>query len=185
MGISQRQTMSSKEFRRKIMRKNLSDIVWFYIIYVLSLIGGFAFAYNIFEMDSISRKESSWGLYFITIFFISSGIWGLYLIPKRYKVITVTSSLSNEQKVNLINGFITSIKNNYFKKEEDFYHFDYQKSWWRSSYSVYLTFDIDAIYLSIQSNTSRGIIDFGGTEKIRRVIREQIENRLPAAQSIL
>ena len=173
--------MSPKQFHKKIIKKNIIEIASLYFIYSAALIGGLILAFNIFNLDPDVQRKGSLEMYLLTLFIISSGGLGLYLIPRRYKLVTLSSKLPLEQKDYFIGEFITSLKCTYIEIEDSCYYFVYQKAWWKSSYSIYLTRDDNAFYFSVQLNTNRGIIDFGETERFRKKIKGLLEEKVAGA----
>ena len=100
------------------------------------------------------------------------GVRGLYLIPNRYKVLSVSSSLSIDSKKERVVELIKIFGDPYYENSDTFYSFKYKKNWWGSDYQVFISFDIEAFYVSVQSIIGgyyrEGMIDFGGTEKVRQ-----------------
>ena len=167
--------MTEDEFQQKIMKSNLYDKYWYYLLYTAGVCLGIFLLYHI---SAYPIKYNRYGIrllaYLSSAFFIVLGILGLYLVPNRYKILSVNSSLTNEKKNNSMKDLINNLEIPYYDIENNYYKFKYKKNWWASEYNVFLGIDVDCFYLSVQSNTGGyiggGIIDFGGTEKVRQKI---------------
>jgi hypothetical protein len=70
-------------------------------------------------------------------------------------------------------GAVTVINENYCS-------FTYRKSFWSSAYDVHLFFDDKRVCFSVQGQdySDGGFIDFGGTEKFRRRLADDIQTFL-------
>ena len=88
------------------------------------------------------------------VFILTIGISGIYLIPNRYKVLTIESKLNAYSKGQIIKLLITELVGKEFIVDECFYDFTYRRKWFTSEYNIYLSFDSDVLYLSVLTQTS-------------------------------
>ena len=83
-------------------------------------------------------------------------------------------------KVKITIPAYTELLQGNFDTDNDFYDFTYDKNWWTYEYKIYLSFDLNNFYASVQSVTGGfrggGIIDFGGTKKVRQKLIASLTN---------
>lgn len=178
--------MTVEEFRKKVIKANWYDKYFYYLLHIALIIGGLFFLYDISNNHAKYDKYGTSFLGYLAFGFLTFlGILGLKLIPNRYKILSVNSILPIDKKKEVISQLIIKLGNPFLNQSDTFFSFSYQRKWWTSSYLVFLNIDISTIYLSVQSKTGGyyrgGIIDFGGTEKLRRkiisLLTEIIDNK--------
>ena len=77
-----------------------------------------------------------------------------------------------DKKQQIIDAVLKEFGDPYCEKDNDYYNFSYKRNWQTSSYQIYLSFDQEDFFASVQGATNAsygsGIIDFGGTERVRK-----------------
>ena len=167
--------MTLQQFKKKVVRTNWYDKYFYYLLFLAATIGGLFFLYDVIVYsEKYDQHQTRYLGYLAFLFLTTLGVSGLYFVPNRYKIITIISTLSTEKKKDIINGVVKEFGNPYCDNENDFYSFTYDKNLWSSNYKIYLSFDVSNFYASVQSVTrsyiGAGIIDFGGTERVRRKV---------------
>ncbi len=160
-------------FQQKVLKANWYDKYFYYLLFLAATLGGLFFLYDVISHQAKYDKLGTRYLGYLAFLFLTTlGISGLYFVPNRYKVITIASALSIDKKRNLINKIVKEFGNPFCETDNDFYGFIYDKNWWTSDYKIYLSFDLNNFYASVQGVTRAyrggGIIDFGGTKKVRK-----------------
>jgi hypothetical protein len=165
--------MTLTEFQQKIIRANWYDKYWFFLLYAAITCWGFFLLYDVIaHQEKYDKYGTRYLGYFSFVFLIFLGARGLYLVPNRYKVLSVHASLSIDKKKEVVVELIKKLNNPFYDTVDTFYNFRYKKNWWTSEYKVYLSYDSENFFISVQGVTGgyygSGIVDFGGTEKFRQ-----------------
>ncbi len=165
--------MTLEQFQKKVARANWLDKYLYYLLFLAATAGGFFILYDVIIHQAKYDKHGTRYLGYLSFLFLTTlGISGIYFLPNRYKIITIASSLPADKKEKIIAEVLKEFGNPYCHTDNDFYNFIYKKNWWTSGYNVYLSFDSFNFYLSVQAVTrgyrGGGIIDFGGTERVRK-----------------
>jgi hypothetical protein len=180
--------MTVEQFQKKIIKANWYDKYLYSLLFLAVFIGGLYFLYDVIAHQAKYDKLGTryWG-YFGFLFLTLLGLSGLFFVPNRYKVLTIVSTLPSENKRKVLDSLKNEFGNAFFDEEDDLYSFTYSKNWWTSKYKIYLSFDQHNFYASVQSITrgylGSGIIDLGGTEKIRQRLIACLTNLLTVTNS--
>ena len=171
--------MDIKEFENRVIKSYWYDKYFYYGLYIaISVVG----LYFLFDLIFHQAKYDEHGIKLLAIIFficlIFFGTLGLKLIPYRYKIISVNSSLPLDKKYKIIDKLITKINGRYSFVTDSVYRFIYKRKWWSIEYKTYLSADPNNFFITVQSRTGLGIgfIDFGGTEKIRQFIVSSLKD---------
>ena len=165
--------MDIKEFEDRVIKSYWYDKYFYYVLYIAISVVGLYFLFDLILQQAKYDKHGIKILAFIFfIFLIFLGTLGLKLIPNRYKIISVNSSLPIDKKDEIVNKLITKINGRYSLVNNSIYSFIYKRKWWSIEYKTLLATDQNNFFVTVQSRTGLGIgfIDFGGTEKIRQFI---------------
>jgi hypothetical protein len=164
--------MNFEEFQYKIQKRNTFDKYWYYAI-CFAIIGlGLFWIYLIITQPS---KFNILTVYAAAVFCLTSGSYGLYILPNRYKVIVVKDSSPIHKKFNVVCQMLTDYEIQCPQQIEPYLFFTIKKRFWHSPFQVHLFIDQDCFAFSVQGHeVDGGFIDFGGTEKKRK----QIETKL-------
>lgn len=102
---------------------------------------------------------------FLSLFLL--GVYGIYLLPSRYKTVTVDSNLTPEKKQNIISKLLKEYKAYRNSNEHHYTSFKLRPRFWNMSYDVYLFFDEAKFAFSIQPQdySNGGFLDFGAAER--------------------
>ena len=166
--------MTYKQFQNKVLRSTWYDKYWYYFIYSIATFCGLHILYSSFKFEPNLENNGHIAMYIFIVFILTGGISGIYLIPNRYKVLTIESKLTAYSKEEIIKLLIAELVGKEFVVNECFYDFTYRRKWFTSEYNIYLSFDTDVFYLSVLTQTHGGIIDFGGTEQMRQSIKNHL-----------
>ena len=173
--------MTLQLFQKKVLKANWYDKYFYSLLFLGATLGGLCFLYDVIAHQA---KYDKFGTrYFGYLFFLlftTFGISGLYFVPNRYNVITINSTLSIDKKRGMIDKVLKEFGDPFCDIDNDFYDFTYDKNWWTYEYKIYLSFDLNNFYASVQSVTrgfrGGGIIDFGGTKKVRQKLIASLTN---------
>lgn len=170
--------MTYEEFEKKVKKKTGFDKYWYYGLCIVVISLGLVLFFFI-----LTRPEKFKGNhifhYFGFSFLLLLGSYGLYKLPNRYNIVTIDSLQPLTRKKTAIEnllsqmGAVTVINDNYCS-------FTYRKSFWSSPYDIHLFFDDKRVCFSVQGQdySDGGFIDFGGTEKFRRRLADDIQTFL-------
>ena len=181
--VSSNYEMTLQQFQKQVLKANWYDKYFYYLLSITAIIVGLFFLYDVITHQTKYDKLGTRYLgYLVFLFFTIFGLGGFYFTQKRYKVITFNSELSINTKEKLIIEIIKEFGDPYYEIDNEFYRFRYHQAWWKSDYKIYLSFDDTNFYGSVQSTVigypGGGIIDFGGTEKVRQKLISSLTNLL-------
>lgn len=175
--------MTYEEFERKIRIKDLIGKFWNYLISVGVIGVGLFFLYLMNFTDWYERKAITtqniapvWAIYALVVFMISLGLYGMWRIPKSYKISWIPSEKSIPEKELVINSLVSDFKLYEHERDEDYRHYKYFGSC-NNSFDVYLYWDKGSFYLNAQQNdsgVSGGFIDFGTSRRVTEKFKKNI-----------
>ncbi|HMK20528.1 MAG TPA: hypothetical protein VK492_20145 [Chitinophagaceae bacterium] len=171
--------MTPQEFQRSVTKIDLyGKYLWYLFSIALIGIGVFLF-YDLTTNPNKYRLKHTYVLaFFAFAFLFLLGCYALYLLPNRYKVLTVNNNLSIDKKKLIVDRLLDNLKVQCHNSQDIFYTFTYQRKPWTKDYDVYLGIDKEKFYVSVLVRTSYyrgGFIDFGGAERLRRKIVSSIK----------
>ena len=166
--------MTYEDFQITVRRKTGIDKYWYYLlciaVIVLGLLGFFWFSTH-----PVNGKGTLIIAYAACLAFLMLGSYGLYLLPNRYKIVEVPSELSMAKKQNVVSRLIADVSNYSISQPEQYIRFNTKSKWWQSSYNVHFFYDNTKFAFSVQGHDFDGVfIDFGGTERKRKLIAETL-----------
>ena len=159
--------MKEQDFFEQIKKPDRFRNVVNYIICVSMLLGGLFIFYKFFQSLKLNRPISK--LIFPALFFSTLGSYGLWRISKDFKVLTVASNQSLDQKIKVIDEYLETINVISLRIEEDMYKIQYRNRYW-NSVDINIAFDHEFYYLNAKAtaNGFTGMIDFGLTTRARK-----------------
>ncbi len=168
--------MTLQEFQQTIAKKNYFDRYWYYGICTLIIILSFVFLFFILT----NPQKFNGGLFFHYsefVFLFLLGTYGLYKLPNRFKIISIENSKSLTDKKIALETFVTIFGSTPKLFNNNYILIRYQMPFWTSSFDIHLYFDEKQICLSVQGHGSAdgGFLDLGGTERLRRRAKSEIE----------
>ena len=169
--------MTFENFQKKVVRANWYDKYFYSLLFLAATLGGLFFLYDVIVHHEKYDKSGTCYLGYLSFLILTAiGISGFFFIPNRYKIITISSALSSNQKQKIIGDVLKEFGEPLHDANNDFYDVTYSKNWWSSGYKIYLTYDDTNFYTSVQgvSTAPGGFIDFGGTEKVRRQLTSSL-----------
>lgn len=115
------------------------------------------------------------GIFFLLLF----GAYGLYKLRNRNKIVTIDTVQPLTKKKAAFETFLSQM-NVVTDLNDNYYLFTYRKGFWNSPIDVYLFYDENSIRFSVQGQDyyDGGFIDFGGTEKLRKKIADDLQTLL-------
>ena len=173
--------MTVQEFKKTINKASWFGKYYYYFISLAFIgVGLFFFYQGLSDSTKYETNNLRILMFFTALFCVSLGILWLYLIPKRYKVLTFDSKLSPEYKKRIIAETMKEFNGLFIDNPKCFWSFDYQRKWWTFDYTVYLAFDNEKIFASVVGKThvGGGFIDFGQTNKFRQKLIIFIDQKL-------
>ncbi len=171
--------MTLQESKQKIRRKNVFDKYWYYALCALTISLSLLLLFFIIKKpDKFSGNHILHYSSFTLLFLM--GVYGFYKLPNRYKIVNFENDSTLDRKKKALYSLVEYLESSPKLFNDNYISFIYNKAWWRSSYDIHLFFDERQICFSVQCRNSGdgGFIDFGGTEKLRTFIKEEIEFRL-------
>jgi len=172
--------MTLQEFQKKVIKTNWYDKYYYYLISFAAIIGSIYLFYDIWTNPLKYKSKHSYEIALVafSILFLI-GCYALYLIPNRYKILTIDSNLTIDKKREVISELFHKLGISHANTRDNFYSFRYQRKWWTSDYDVYLYVEREKFYVSVLGTThaypASGFIDFGGTGRLRKKIISKIK----------
>lgn len=165
LAIKQNQNIMTEELFKEQIRKQAKfrDLLNYVLSGFVLLIGLFLF-YRFFHLKT--KINDLFHLVYPTVFFCLLGGYGIWRIPKDYKLIKVKSDQSAEQKTQIIEAYISTLKVNAYAMENGVYNFTHVNKYW-NSIEVFIAFNNEFYFLNARAANYgiNGIIDFGLTSR--------------------
>ena len=169
--------MTYLEFEQRVQKKTGFDRYWYYGLCIMTIALGLVL---LFLIATSPEKFKGNHIFHYSVFFflLLLGTYGLFKLPNRYKTVTIDNFQPLTKKKIAIEkmlsqmGIVVALNDNYFS-------FTYSKNFWSSNYHIHLFYDVNRICFSVQGHDfDGGFIDFGGTEKLRKKITDEIQINL-------
>ena len=165
--------MTFQEFKKQVGDKTLFEKAWYYLLCIAVIVMGLLCLFGSFGEST----KSSPLLYVLVFFLCLLGAIGIYLLPGRYKIFTIDSDLLISQKEVIGKKLIeeTGYLPTHYSRQ--YVTFLLKQKWWQSLYKVHLFHDDDRFAIVLYCvNYKTGFIDFGGTDKKRKMIVRLIKD---------
>ncbi|MBN8665027.1 MAG: hypothetical protein J0L83_10645 [Chitinophagales bacterium] len=168
--------MTYQKFEERIKKKNWFDRYWYFGLCILTIALSLTLLFFLITKPDKFKGNHTFHYSCFTFLFLM-GTYGLYKLPNRFKIITIDSLKSLDDKKEALKNTIVNFGSTPYGFNDNYYLFRYQKSFWLSSFDIHLYYDEKQVCFSVQGHgsTDGGFIDFGGTERLRRRIKEEIE----------
>jgi hypothetical protein len=118
--------MTLELFEKKVLQKNWYDKYFYY--YLAATCGGIYFLYDVIIHQA---KYDNYGTrylgYLASALLIFLGIRGFFLVPNRYKTVSINSQLPIEKKKEIINDLLRKFDDPVYIEENGLYSFSYKK----------------------------------------------------------
>lgn len=170
--------MTFEDFKIRMRKETIFEKYWYYglsiAVFIMSL-------YILFGL--ITRLDKfGWDhvfLYIIALFLLLLSASGFYLLPNRYKIVTLNSYLTIEQKQSVLKKLLDDYTDYRDFNEQHYISFTLRRGFWKIPYKIHLFFDEVRFAFSIQvqdyiDGGYGGYIDFGGAERKRKEIANKI-----------
>ena len=171
--------MTLQEFQQTVKKKNRFDKHWYHVLCILTIALSLVLFFLIITQPGKFKGNHTFHYSGFSSLFIL-GIYGLYKLPNRYKIISIYSSKSLDDKKKALTAVVEFFGSTPNLFRDNYISFRYKKGFWSSSFDVYIFFDEQQVCFSVQGQDSSdgGFLDLGGTEKIRIKLRDQVEQHL-------
>jgi hypothetical protein len=168
-------SMTFEEFRKATQRRNSFDTYWHYGIAILfGLFCLFGLFYVTF-IDTAKFRSVSYILYPSLLLILVMALSAFFLLPNRYKIVEVPSSLSVGQKSKLAQSLLHNYCGLSNEVASQYIVSELKRRWWQSKYTLHFFYDESRFAFSLQGHDHNGgWIDFGETERRRRDLKKAI-----------
>lgn len=164
------------EFKKVTNRKNSFDKYWYYFV---AISFGLFFLFGLYYITFINPDKFR-HTYFVAypgaILLLIMCLSAFRLLPNRYKIIEVDSSLNLLEKRKIASSFISEYCDQSLEPRANYFVCQLKRRWWQSKYTIHFFYDDQLFAFSLQGHDiDGGWIDFGETERKRKKIRAYIE----------
>jgi len=169
--------MTFEEFRNVTQRRNAFDIYWHYGVAILvGLFCIIAFFYVTF-IEIQKYQAFRYVIYPGLLLLLAISVYSVfYLLPNRYKIIEIPSSLSSENKHKVATLLLSEFCGITKEMAYNYIVSNLKKRWWQSTFTLHFYYDDFRFAFSLQGNDyNGGWIDLGETERKRKNVKEAIE----------
>ncbi|WP_276131941.1 hypothetical protein [Polluticoccus soli] len=169
--------MTAVEFEERLKRRTRFERYYYYLLCLA--ITGTSF-YILWQIRTRPQFLNRWLAMGTFCFFL--GIYGLFKLSNRYKIISVASDKSLPQKKVIIERLLSELSIQVVP-DENYYSFTHRRKWWGSPFDVHLFYDEQIVSFSIQGKdySDGGFLDLGETERLRKKIAKKLKEHLEAA----
>ena len=168
--------MTFEDFKKITQRKNAFDKYWHYgVAIAFGLFCLFGIFYVTF-IDSGKFRSLGYVVYPCLLLILAMSLSAFYLLPNRYKIVEIASSLSLEDKRKLVDSFSSEYCQISNSTESNYFVCYLKRRWWQSTYKLHFYYDDSRFVFSLQGKDyNGGWIDFGETERKRTRLKKSIE----------
>jgi len=164
--------MTKSDFYKRVRKDNRLDIYLYYFNYIFLTT---LLLYSIYDAISNPAKYDQFGTRIFAIVMCSAlvflGLRGIMLIPNRYKVMELESALSNSEKNKSVLELSEYLGECSIEIIDGMYCLNCIRGIWEHNYTIYISYNNYAFFVSIQSSSwGSGIIDFGSSERFRKKV---------------
>lgn len=168
--------MTFDEFENKFKKNVLFDKYWYHGLCYLT-IGFGLFMLTALLTDSLIIFSDNRTFHYFTFSFLTLlGIYGLFVLRKKYNLTTWENSLTKEKNKELLQFAYSTLTNSSIQIADNYVHFSYRKSWWRLPYEIHLFADNNLIAINVegQDNYDGGFVDFGASKRTQNKILKML-----------
>jgi hypothetical protein len=165
--------MSLEEFENKFRKKKRFDKYWYHglclVIIGVSLYALYLVVTERFQVFSVRDK-----LFLISLFtfLLILGVYGLFVLRKKFKLTYWTNDLNKEENLALLHSTCSELVKADVKLDDNSAYFVYQKKWWTNFQEIYLFADHNLIAINVEllDISDGGFIDFGASRRTQNRI---------------
>jgi hypothetical protein len=161
--------MTFEEFENKFKRNTRFDKYWYHGLCYL-IIGVGLFMLTALLTNSLIKFSGNRAFHYSMFCFLTLlGIYGLYVLRKKYKLTIWENVLPKDKNIELLQFLYSTLTNSTIVLSGNYVHFIYKKSWWRLPYEIHLFADNNFIAINVEGkdNYDGGFIDFGASKRIQ------------------
>lgn len=171
--------MTFEDFKKVTQRKNAFDKYWHYFVAISFGLFCLVGIYYITFINPEKFRHVRYVTYVGFLLILAMALSAFRLLPNRYKVIEIDSSIPVDQKQKVASSLITEYCGVRFEPSTNYIVCNLNKRWWQSIYVFHFYFDQHRFAFSLQGHdVDGGWIDFGETERKRRKIKASLEKLL-------
>lgn len=160
--------MTEEQFKKFITRPDKFDDYFNYLICGLACCGGIYFQLAAFGFIK-NREQETLDIY-AGVFLLFLGLYGIWRIPKDYKIIIILSNKTLEEKRQIIETYLETLNVRKRFVSGELFRIQYRNKYW-NSIDLSIAYDENQIFLSAKgadNHGGKGIIDFGLTRRALR-----------------
>jgi hypothetical protein len=171
--------MTFDEFENKFKRNVRFDKYWYHGLCYLTIGFGLFMLFALLTNSFIKFSGNRTFHYFMFSFLTLLGIYGLFVLRKKYNLTIVENSLTKEKNMELLQFAYSTLTNSTAQISDNYVHFIYRKSWWRLPYEIHLFADNNLIAINVdgQDNYDGGFIDFGASKRTQNKILKMLTDQ--------
>jgi hypothetical protein len=115
-------------------------------------------------------------LYPAFLLILGMSLSAFYLLPKRYKIVVIDSTLALDRKQALADSFLAEHCGMAGNGQGNYFSGSLKRKWWQSRYMLHFFYDDSKFAFSLQGHDhDGGWIDLGQTERKRKLLKRKIE----------
>jgi len=169
-------TMTFEDFIKVTQHKNAFDRYWHYFVAISFGLFCLVGIYYITFIDPEKFRHVRYVAYPGFLLILAMALSAFRLLPNRYKIVEIDSSLAIDLKHKLAYALISEYCRVPFEPGTNYIVCNLKKRWWQSRYIIHFYFDQYRFAFSLQGHDwDGGWIDFGETESKRRKIKASLE----------
>ena len=127
-----------------------------------------------FQVFSVRDK-----LFLISIFtfLLVFGVYGLFVLRKKFKLTYWRNSFTKEENLALFHATCSELVQADIQLDDNSAHFMYRKKWWMMPHEVFLFADQNLIAINVEP-FGNGFIDFGASKRTQNRILNLMKERV-------
>jgi hypothetical protein len=172
--------MTTESFRHKIKRYYRTDDIVNYIMSLMFLGMGIYFLGKLFYEGLPKKFPEKYLIILAPLIPIASALYAFWRIPKDYIVYRVDSNLSKEEKIKLIEDYLSDVQVIWKSIEGDYRSYRYKNKFW-SKVDLRIYVDDTKLLYNVHGADSyglKGVFDFGLTRRAAKRLMEHLNTFL-------
>ncbi len=138
-----------------------------------------AIGISIFLSYTVFIDPHSKGLLFLAVFLFFLGVYGIFALRNHYQLTYLENKNTESENLDIVLSVIEGIAKGGVTRDENSFHFIYQKSCWRLAYDVYIFACPNLIVVNAEGKDSYdgGFIDFGASKRAQKKITNLLKEK--------
>ena len=164
--------MTLGDFQNRFKRNKRFDKYWYHGLCIATIGFSLFMLYSLATNSIVNFTGNKAFHFFCFISLFLLGIYGLFVLRRKYRLSYWYNDLPKEKNIELLNSVCSELMKSSVTFDDNNAYFVYRKSWWRTPYEVFLFVDKNIIAINVEGLDVKdgGFIDFGASKRTQNKI---------------